>query len=173
MLTSFFTNCQEYTHPSNALNWQLWVPAIISLVSAMLVFIMTHKTQKHITDRKNRQEHLLNDKKHLKDILSSLIDKIDVENPITNNIGNIWQIKQKIHFFSDTSNPYTKSLLNDLHNFTVSYEEMKIASNTDEVNRIENIKFMDIIETRKDFNVKNDVLIKTVNKYFDYYLSGK
>jgi hypothetical protein len=159
---NFFTlNCSEF--PTSSINWQAWIPAIISLIAAIIIAVISYKTNRKLLNYKNTQEHQMDDKKYMRELIFSLINEVDIRNIGNTKIEILWQIVQKIRLFVDKQNISSESLCTVANGFIKVIENWQIAENTCKT-------APHFIKQAKDsFNASKEEFEEAVNKYFSYY----
>jgi len=155
----FFTlNCPEPT--TSSINWQAWIPAIISLITAIIIAVISYKTNRKLLNYKNIQEHQIDDKKYMRELIFSLINKIDIRNINNTKIETLWQIVEKIILFANEQNSYSENLGTKANQLIKSIESWQIAETNCK-------KF--IVKSKSNFNASKKEFKKAVNDYFSYY----
>lgn len=149
---------------------QLILGGVIGLSSSIITLFLNNRHQIMLLDKKNKQEHLLDDKNHIRTILMDLINNADFKNPETHTIGAAWQwkIQTQINSFADNRNPHKRDLLGAISEFSMKYDLHQLAFK--KVTRDKDQNSINIsIDAGNQFNNACEKLTTTINNYFKYY----
>lgn len=138
-----------------------WIPAIISLISAVIVCFVSYLTNKSLLVQKNIQEHEIDDKKYMRELIFSLIDETDVKNIQNTKIETLWQLVEKIRLFVNEQNPKAKDLCTKANDYIRAVEVWKIAEGAND--------YENIIKEKNRFNSIKEMFAKSVADYFNIY----